>query len=431
MGSAGSNSIEKAPAIDYTVIRIVVWAARERFSHARNRENEQTINPNRERAFMDTEYDVIVVGAGVAGLAAGTASARTGAKTLVVDAANEIARKVKGEVIRRENWVIEKILGEPIPPSLVNGVSKRRRIFSPSCKNCMQTNPKSESLLIEYRPFLQEVAKACVKAGAELSLNTTVSELVLNEREEVCGVKCTTPSGEEVTLASKAVVAADGHTSRLRDQASLAKPNICATYKVVVEGADLPDDDVLEFMLTTNPAGAIWIFPKGGGSAECGMTIWDESEEAQSVDLPAMWEKHRREHPILSKRLANASYVLTSVDKLIFGKVVEEFARPGLVMVGDAAGQVGSKGASGILAGLSMGYLAGEFLGNYAKSEGKIPDKAAIDNCMETMKDSDIWRMLMDEEKAGGMTRQFLFGILGTDEKIDEAWDAISEMAQQ
>jgi len=406
-------------------------AARERFSQPGNRENEQANNPNWERKLMDSEYDVIVVGAGVAGLAAGTASARAGAKTLVVDAADEIARKVKGEVIRSENWIIEKVLEKPIPPEMVNGVSKRRRIFSPSCENCMQTDPKSESLLIEYRPFLQEVAKACVEAGATLALNTSVDELLINKQEEVCGLTCTAPGGDTVTLKSKAVVAADGHSSRLRAQAKLEKPNACATYKVVVEGADIPDDDVLEFMLTTDPAGAIWIFPKGGGSAECGMTIWDESEEAQGLDLPATWEKHRREHPILSKRIANASYVLTSVDKLIFGKVVQEFARPGLVMVGDAAGQVGAKGASGILAGLSMGYMAGEFLGGYATNEGKIPDKTAIDRCMETMKDSDIWRMLMDEEKAGGMTRQFLFKMLGTAEEIDGAWDTITEMAQQ
>jgi hypothetical protein len=47
------------------------------------------------------------------------------------------------------------------------------------------------------------------------------------------------------------------------------------------------------------------------------------------------------------------------------------------------------------------------------------------------MKDSDTWRMLKDEEKSGGMTRQFLFKMLGTDEEIDGAWDAITEMAQQ
>ena len=380
---------------------------------------------------FQSEYDVIVVGAGVAGLAAGTASARAGAKTLVLDAASEIARKVKGEVIRRNNTIIEEVLGKPIPPALVNGTSKRRRIISPSCKKQMLLDSKAESLLIEYRPFMHEVAKACVEAGATLALNIRAEELVLNEREEVCGLKCTAPGGEKMTLDSKALVAADGHTSRLREQAKLDRPNTCATYKVVVEGADIPDEDVLEFMLMNNPAGAIWIFPKGGGSAECGMTIWDQSPDAQNADVAAMWEKHRREHPVLSKRLEGASYVLTSVDKLIFGGLVENFARPGLVMVGDAAGQVGAKGASGILAGLGMGYRAGEFLGTSAVKEKKVPDKAAMDHCMEIMKDTDTWRMLKEEEKAGGMTRDFLFKILKTDEEIDNAWDAIKEMAQQ
>ena len=379
---------------------------------------------------LQSEYDVIAVGAGVAGLAAGVAAARAGAKTLVLDAAHEVAMKVKGEIIRKENAIIEKILGKPIPPELVNGTSKRRRIFSPSCKNHMLNEPKSVSLMIEYRPFMNEIAKACIEAGAELALNTEVKELVLNEHEEVCGLKCVS-AGESVTLKCKAVIAADGHSSRLRQQANLPSPAHCATYKVVVEGANIPDEDVLEFLLINNPAGAIWIFPKGGTSAECGMTIWDRSPEAQSVDVAAMWENYRREHPILSKRLEGASYVLTSVDKLIFGGVLEEFARPGLVLVGDAAGHVAAKGASGILAGLSMGYAAGEFLGNYTVKEKRIPDKAAMDHCMEFMKDTGMWRLLKEEEKAGGMTRDFLFKILKTNEEIDNAWDAITEMASQ
>ncbi len=380
---------------------------------------------------LQSEYDVIIVGAGVAGLAAGTASARAGARTLVLDAVDEVARKVKGEVIRSGNTIIEKVLGKPLPASLVNGVSKRRRIYSPSCKKQMLLEAGAESLLIEYRPFLHEIAKACVEAGAALSLNTRADKLILNEREEVCGLECTAPDGEKITLDCRALIAADGHSSRLRGQAKLEKPNICATYKVVVEGADIPDDDVLEFMLINDPAGAIWIFPKGGGSAECGMTIWDPSPEAQGADIAALWDSYRRGHPVLSERLRGASYTLTSVDKLIFGGVVEDFARPGLVMVGDAAGHVGAKGASGILAGLSMGYEAGEFLGAYTVKEGKIPDRAAVDRCLEAMKGTDTWSMLKEEEKAGGMTRKFLFEMLGTDDEIDNAWDAITEMAEQ
>ena len=377
-----------------------------------------------------SEYDVIVVGAGVAGLAAGTASARAGAKTLVLDGAPEVAMKVKGEVIKRDNTIIAEILGKPLPPSIITGASKRRRIFSPSCRKHMLLEPPAESLMIEYRPFIYEIAKACAESGAELALNTTVTELILNNKEEVCGLKCES-AGEPLSLKSRAVIAADGHSSLLRKQANLPPPNLCSTYKVVVEAADIPDEDVLEFFLLNNPAGAIWIFPKGGNSAECGITLWDPSPEVQSADVRAMWEKHHKEHPVLSERLKNASYVLTSFDKLVFGGMLENFVRPGLVLVGDAAGQVAARGASGILTGLSMGYKAGEFLGAYTVKEKTTPDKAVMDCCMDVMKDTDAWRLLQEEGKAGTMTRDFLFKILKTNEEIDNAWDAITEMASQ
>ncbi len=376
------------------------------------------------------EYDVIVVGAGVAGLAAATASARAGAETLVLDGAPEVAAKVKGEVIKRDNTIIAKVLGKPLPSSFINGTSKRRRIFSPSCKKHMTLKADAESLMIEYRPFVHEIARACVEAGAELVLNTSATELILDDREQVCGLTCAS-AGESVSLRSRAVIAADGHSSLLRRQANLPAPTICSTYKVVVENADIPDEDVLEFFLLNEPAGALWIFPKGGGSAECGITLWDQSREVQSADIVAVWERHRENHPILSKRLENASYVLTSVDKLIFGGMLEDFVRPGLALVGDAAGQVGAKGASGILSGLSMGYRAGEFLGAYTAKEKSIPDRAAMDRCIEIMKDTDTWRLLKAEEQAGTMTRDFLFKMLKTNEEIDNAWDAITEMAKK
>ncbi len=377
---------------------------------------------------LASEYDVIVVGAGVAGLGAGAASARAGAKTLVIDAAPEVAMKTKGEIIKRDNIIVEKILGKPLPSHIINGKTRHRKIYSPSAKNHMVLETSYESLMIEYRPFMYEIARACVESGAELALNTIAGELLLNDEEEVCGLQCRS-LGESFSLKSKAIIAADGHSSRLREQAGIPSPAPCTAYKVVIEGGNIPEKDVLEFFLLNNPPGALWIFPKGGNCAECGITLWDQSPEVQRTDIRALWEHHRANHPILNERLKGASYVLTSFDKLIFGGMLETFVKPGLVLVGDAAGHVGARGASGIIAGLSMGYTAGEFLGAYAAKENAVAGKETTDRCMEVMKDTDMWRSLEQEREKATMTRDFLFKILKTNEEIDNAWDAIAEMA--
>ncbi|MBI4831611.1 MAG: FAD-dependent monooxygenase [Candidatus Lindowbacteria bacterium] len=378
---------------------------------------------------LQSEYDVIVVGAGVAGLAAAVGAARNGATTLVLDRAPEVAMKVKGEVIKRENTIITEVLRRPLADSIIRGTAKRRRIFSPSCKKHMVLEPRISSLVIEYRPFVMEIAKACVEAGAEIALNTAITDITQNENGEVRGVEglsCNKP----FLLTCKALIGADGHSSLLREYAGLPAPNICSAYKVIVEGADIPDSNMLEFFLLNNPAGAIWIFPKGERNAECGLTVWEQSPEAQESDIAETWERHRKEHPILNARLKNASYVLTSVDKLVFGGVLGDFVRPGLALVGDAAGHVGAKGASGILTSISMGYVAGQYLGAYTAKEKIIAGREVMQRCMEIMKDTDAWRLLKEEEKAGTMTRDFLFKILRTNEEIDNAWDAIAEMAK-
>ena len=86
---------------------------------------------------------------------------------------------------------------------------------------------------------------------------------------------------------------------------------------------------------------------------------------------------------------------------------------------------------SGILAGLSMGYKAGEFLGAYTVKEQKIPEEGG-DGALHGSDERD--RHLAHAQgrrKAGDMTRHFLFKILGGNEEIDNVWDAITEMAQQ
>jgi digeranylgeranylglycerophospholipid reductase len=347
----------------------------------------------------------------------------------VLERSPEIALKVKGEVIKRDNRIVEQVLQKQLPDFMVRATSKRRRIFSPSCKKSVVLEPKAASIVIEYRLFVNEIAKACVEAGAELALNMAVSGIMHNQSGEICGVEglC---GDHPFSLKCRALIAADGHSSLLRGQAGLSTPNVCAAYKVIVEGADIPDSEMLEFLLINNPAGAIWIFPKGGKSAECGLTIWEQTPEAQQVDIAEAWGKYRLEHPILNSRLRNASLVLTSVDKVIFGGALDDFVRPGLALVGDAGGHVGSKGGSGILTGMSMGYTAGEYLGGYTSVEKTIAGETTMQRCMERMKNTDAWRLLKDEEKSGGMTRDFLFKVLRTNEEIDAAWDAIAEMAK-
>lgn len=177
-----------------------------------------------------SQYDVIVVGAGPAGLSAARTTARLGFKTLVVDrlpAAGELAHPCSAIVGPVPGLIRgRRLLGDLfypqldllIPLSLVVGYPRFHRFISPSghqVESSFRRGDGSPVASVDKGGLLKLMADQAASWGAEFRFGTDVTGLVI-QGNRVAGVS--TADGD---IHAPLVLAAEGSSRRLSRLAGL------------------------------------------------------------------------------------------------------------------------------------------------------------------------------------------------------------------
>jgi flavin-dependent dehydrogenase len=169
---------------------------------------------------MTPEYDVIVVGARVAGASTAMLLARLGHRVLMVDRASMPSDVVSTHAILRSGvlqltrWgLLDRLVAAGTPPvkDIILGFGDERISF--------QVRPEYgvDTLFAPRRHLLDAIlVEAAEEAGAELVDRTRMIDLIRGDRGEVAGI-LVKRGGEEVALTSRMVVGADGVWSRTAD----------------------------------------------------------------------------------------------------------------------------------------------------------------------------------------------------------------------
>ncbi|HZC71865.1 MAG TPA: NAD(P)/FAD-dependent oxidoreductase [Jatrophihabitans sp.] len=161
-------------------------------------------------------YDVIVVGARVAGSVTGMLLARAGLRVLVIDQARFPSDTLSTHqlqppgVARLAEWgLLDKLLATGVPPT-------RRVRFNTVGAALDGSYPADGFMLSPRRTVLDAMlVDAARDAGAEVREATTVEELT-GEGSIVTGVRCRAKeTGRLTTEAARLVIGADGRRSRI------------------------------------------------------------------------------------------------------------------------------------------------------------------------------------------------------------------------
>ncbi len=365
------------------------------------------------------ECELLVVGGGVAGLAAGIAAARNGLDTILIEREAEIGFKIRGEVVKREAEVFERIFGGHLPEGAIVNDLTERRIYSPSVLKHIDAVHTESTATIDYRLFIIDLFKELSKTSCRVFLNTELVE-IRKENDRIEGIRCKREQ-ENLEISAKYYIGADGAHSTF---ASLLEPStgrdIYPALKVNYENIKVPNPHRIELYLMTEPPGAMWMFPKSETAGECGIVPWTK-ELPKNFDIWELWKKKSREHAVLSEILKEAKPYYISRDYLNFGGPMKRIFGADFVVVGDSAGHIGAIGGSGIISGMSVGYEVAEFIAKALTLEGKVTE-GMIKEFLGKTKKSPIYKFLKSEQKLGKLFREILFGTFKTNEVIDENW---------
>jgi len=322
---------------------------------------------------MESEYDVIIVGAGPAGSMAAKAVAEGNHSVLVLDKKQEI-----GTPKRCAEGINARVLAsldiKPDPRWAVNNI-RGAVCYSPSGNSVKTDLGAMGGYVLERKIFEKHLATQAIKKGARYMVKTNARG-VLKENGVVKGVKADY-MGEEIELKSKIVIAADGVDSKIARDVGIDTKNVLEDYhsgfQYEMAGLKLEEDDKLHIYFGEKiaPKGYVWIFPKGDSVANVGIGILGKlsSEGNRAIDY---LNRFIESHPEIFQ---NASPIEINAGGVPMGSPIKDMVDNGFMVVGDAAHHVNPIHGGGISLAMEAGIIAGQ-VASEALDKGDVSQKS-------------------------------------------------------
>ena len=299
--------------------------------------------------------DVLVVGAGPAGLAAARATAMRGLKTIVIEEHAEIGEPVQcGEAI-----------GEYLFPYLPFPIPKEQLIWRIKGMYFWADGIEFErqgvywrGYSVDRKQFDRWLGDMALQHGAIIKTNTKLTNLTLNEEYIVTRAIVEKKDGEMI-IYPKVVIAADGSESTVLRVINLYKPkkgDLAEVYSWEMKNMELINPHLEQIYAGDfTPSGYAYIFPKSKKVANVGVGgLFPKKDMKEYFDefmnLNIVKKKKQTKH---------ATPVIEKSKKAVWNDLSDKWVYGNIVLTGDVANQSLKPFVEGILPSIICGDIAG------------------------------------------------------------------------
>ncbi len=319
------------------------------------------------------DYDIIIVGAGPAGLIAAYYAVESGASVLILDKKPEL-----GKPVRCGEAVIENVFTDfgivPKTEFISNNVNRLKCYSSRGKKVTFDIH--LNGYILDRVKFEQHLGSRAEKKGANIQLDTTVVGLKKNK------VYTSLDNGKTIdSINGKIIIGADGVESRIGRWAGLdtaLKPrDIAVCYQFVLSNIEL-DKETVEFYWGRkySPHGYIWVFPKSNDTANVGIVTMGSVNKGLKSNLKNFIKDRAPDSRIISQ-------ITGCVPQAIPPK---HLVNENVLLVGDAARVAIPVTGGGIGHAMTSGKWAGEISGEIISKGFDLSSLTRFENNMDSLR---------------------------------------------
>lgn len=295
-------------------------------------------------------YDVVIIGAGLAGLQCAKLLARRGAKILLVDRKTDLTRGIHTTGI----FVRKTFEDFDFPPGTLGKPVRAVTLYSPKLKPINLTSDKDEFRVGKMGKLYQSFLQDCLENGTEFSGGTKYVSAKTSEQKSETILKLE-KNGEAFEVRTKVLVGADGANSRVAKDLKLDENREWIVgYEEVFLTDSTAKEPRLECFLDAElaPGYLAWV-ADDGEEIHIGVGGY-----AAGFNPRRALEKFKGRVAGKIVNLSDAELIETRGGRIPVGGVLRRIAGENGLLVGDAAGAVSPLTAGGLDPCLRLSAMA-------------------------------------------------------------------------
>jgi digeranylgeranylglycerophospholipid reductase len=298
--------------------------------------------------------DVLVVGAGPAGLSVARETARAGLTALVIERQREIA-----EHVRTSGMTATSTVRSVGARTETYHALETLRVVAPGASAAFPATAETGFCVLDVRGFYRWLGAEAAGAGARILCETTFRD-VLREDGAVAGCIAESRAHGRLEIRAGVTVDAGGHRAQVSKRAGLhpgfRRFGVGAEYELLAPHVD-QREAVLVVGKRYAPRGYAWSFPWGANRVRLGVGLHHADVRDDPRECLA---RLHEEQSALGLGLAEAAITEYHYGLLPAETVANRFVGRGVLAVGDAAGHASLVVGEGIRLSLLAGEMAAE-----------------------------------------------------------------------